>query len=330
MPFRTYTKAETFELVLNENVDTHENWRTTLARLYGVQCTLAPGQPAKSLAKSWALGQVGLLSAELAHQSWSPVTDRTAANWQGDQYLFLKLVKDGTVMIEQAGQLQAFQTGSMVLVDPSRPYRQDFFERVQLIVLRIPKYALIERGFRHHLRTLVAPDPDSPDVVAVGDLILSMAAQGGVTSAHIRRRQGEHLLDLLDIVVDDPAVLARVRSSEATLFRAKRFIAQNLGSTELTAAHIASKVSASETHLNRLFKAEGVSLMRYVWSCRLELAARLLAGDDACRMQIQDVAHRCGFAAPAHFSRAFKERYGMSPKQAVSAELTARFTYRNG
>ncbi len=146
-----------------------------------------------------------------------------------------------------------------------------------------------------------------------------MAHQAGTTSRHVRRRQGEQLLDLMDILVDDPSALTRARSSDATLFRAKRFIAQNLRNVDLTAMLIASEVSASETHLNRLFKTEGVSLMRYVWSCRLELAARLLKGCSKSQIQIQEIAWRCGFSTPAHFSRAFKDRYGMSPRDAILA-----------
>lgn len=54
--------------------------------------------------------------------------------------------------------------------------------------------------------------------------------------------------------------------------------------------------------------------MRYAWSLRLERAAHILASLPAGAIHAQEVAYRCGFASAAHFSRAFKDRYGMPPR----------------
>jgi AraC-like DNA-binding protein len=59
--------------------------------------------------------------------------------------------------------------------------------------------------------------------------------------------------------------------------------------------------------------------MRYVWESRLMLAADMLRRGDKGRVQISDIAYRCGFSTPAHFSRAFKHRYGVSPREALAA-----------
>ncbi|WP_409518806.1 helix-turn-helix domain-containing protein [Paraburkholderia sp. LEh10] len=260
---------------------------------------------------SWNLGQVELLCVELAHQSLSPIAELS------EPYLFVKLIETGSMVLEQNGQVRRFEAGSMVLVDPAKPYRQIFAERAQMIAVRIPKSALKERGFRHDLRGLVVPDIATSDVRAIGDVISGVARQNGSTSTNMRRRQGEQLLDLVDILIEDPSALIRSRSGDATLFRAKRFIAQNLRNADLTATLIASAVNASEAHLNRLFKTEGSSLMRYVWSRRLELAANLLERCVERSIQVSEIAYRCGFSTPAHFSRAFKARYGMTPRDAI-------------
>jgi transcriptional regulator GlxA family with amidase domain len=61
--------------------------------------------------------------------------------------------------------------------------------------------------------------------------------------------------------------------------------------------------------------------MRYAWSLRLEHAARLLA--DAPHRPIGEVALQCGFANAAHFSRAFKDRYEMTPRQYAASRKAA-------
>jgi AraC-like DNA-binding protein len=307
-------QTEPFQVVLSDDDDGKERLHSS-SSTYGVCCEFAPGRSTGSTATSWKFGQLDLLCRELANQSLSPIAESV------EEYLCLKLVKVGSMTIEQGGRVQRFQAGGIVLVDSTTPYRENFVERTQLIALRIPKSTLNERGFRLDLRGLVTPDVAMPDVKAVGDLIVSMAQRAGATSTIMRRRQGEHLLDLIDILVDDPSAMLRARSSDATLFRAKRFIAQNLRNADLTATLIASEVSASEAHLNRLFKTEGLSLMRYVWSCRLELAACLLKGCSRSQGQIQEIAYRCGFSTAAHFSRAFKDRYGISPRDAITANL---------
>lgn len=320
-----YRHTEPFQFVFADGAEGKESWRYTCSHVFGLQCEFAEGSPSGSLVNSWNLGQLDLMDVAIAQQSLSPVPENSPDRPPED-HLFLKLVKAGSMVIEQGGQVRCFHTGGMVVVDSTKAYRQTFVELTQVIAVRIPKRALRERGFRHELRGPVAPNAITPDVNAISDLILSMARQAGATSAQMRHRQGEQLLDLIDIVLDDPEVLIRARSSDATLFRARRFIAQNLRNEHLTATMIASAVSASESHLHRLFRAEGISLMRYVWICRLKLAARLLKGCSESRIPIQQVAQSCGFSTPAHFSRAFKERYGVSPRDAMASDLVVDFS----
>jgi AraC-like DNA-binding protein len=208
----------------------------------------------------------------------------------------------------------------MLLMDTAHPYRQTIGEGAHLVVVCIPRRCLRERGFEASLGETIIPNLMLADVRVVRDMILGFADQNAATTAAVRRRQGSQLLDLFDVVVAGPAAPARTRSKEATLFRTKQYIERHLRNTELSAAIIASAVWASVVHLNRLFRAEGTSLMRYVRNRRLEVAAGLLSKTGCERPQIHEVALRCGFSSHAHFSRVFRERYGMSPSDAIEAK----------
>jgi AraC-like DNA-binding protein len=59
----------------------------------------------------------------------------------------------------------------------------------------------------------------------------------------------------------------------------------------------------------------------WVRTRRLEAAREELARTGAAHRSIAAVAARWGFSNPSHFSRAFRERYGMSPVQWRSAHL---------
>jgi AraC-like DNA-binding protein len=117
----------------------------------------------------------------------------------------------------------------------------------------------------------------------------------------------------MDVLVDDRNGQAFGRASTATVLRAKQVIARRIGDPDLSVVRIAAELKISTSCLTRALKANGLSPMRYAWSLRLEHAKRLLAGSP--QGATQEVAYQCGFASAAHFSRAFKERYGMTPRE---------------
>jgi AraC-like DNA-binding protein len=316
------------KVTLNDDVHEHvcgsglierDRWANAISTRYGMNCMTDPIRSVNSRVRSWFAGEVEILEIDLTCQRCSPVGE-TAACWPGD-HLFLKLVTSGSVLIGQHGEQRAFGPGSMVLMDPARSFTDEFVERTRLIAMRIPKQAMRARGLRHSLSTLVVPDLASPDVLAVRDFLLCVVKQAGVPSPRTRERFGEQVLDLMDVILNGSAHSAHGRSSEATLLRAKRLIARRIGEPQISVAQIAAEMNISANHLNRIFKTDGVSVMRYLWLLRLEHAARLLTGASTQRLQVQQIAYQCGFTSTAHFSRTFRQRYGVSPRDAASAGL---------
>lgn len=264
--------------------------------------------------RMWNLGEIQMLSTRVTRAPVSLQSDPASA------CLHVKLVVSGALVIEQGAARKSFAAGSMLLTDPRRAYTQIFDEPGHVVTLRIADQSLKERGIRYRVGDVHAVAMNSNDVRAVAADLVNIEAQNGATSAHLRRRQGAHLLELIELLIENAHELVRERSGTATLSRAKRHIAQNLHDANLTPARIASAVHVSEPYLNRLFKAEdALSIMRYVWVQRLELAMDILQRDVNGSAHIGDIAYMCGFSTYAHFSRAFKKRYGVSPKEVTAA-----------
>lgn len=74
---------------------------------------------------------------------------------------------------------------------------------------------------------------------------------------------------------------------------------------------IARQSGVTSAHLIRIFKAAlETTPMDYLWTCRVEAASHLLAETG---LSSAEVAYRCGFANPAHFSRRFKQVMQITP-----------------
>ncbi len=127
---------------------------------------------------------------------------------------------------------------------------------------------------------------------------------------------------LLDLVA---GLISHELNAEATLpaetrtrtlvLTIRSFILRNFRDTGLTPQTVAAAHHLSTRHLHRLFQPEGVTVAALIRHRRLEQARRELADPALLDLPVQAIAVRCGFTAPAHFSRAFRGAYGASPSE---------------
>ena len=93
------------------------------------------------------------------------------------------------------------------------------------------------------------------------------------------------------------------------------YILTHLRDPGLRAEQIASALHISVRHLYRLWANRDLALAEWVMAQRLEGAKRALASQPARSPTIRAVARDWGFADSTHFSRRFREAYGMSPDE---------------
>jgi transcriptional regulator GlxA family with amidase domain len=72
-------------------------------------------------------------------------------------------------------------------------------------------------------------------------------------------------------------------------------------------------VGSNEKKITELFRRQfGLTVYEYLVSLRLEEARCKLAGSE---LQIQAIAEQAGYRNASDFSRAFRLRYGLGPRQ---------------
>lgn len=92
----------------------------------------------------------------------------------------------------------------------------------------------------------------------------------------------------------------------------------------LTPAAIAAAHHVSARLLYKAFARVGLSVEQTIVGLRLEAARYELARPVNASLTVGAIARRCGFSNPSHFSRRFRQRYGLTPRQWQQQNVGAR------
>jgi len=119
---------------------------------------------------------------------------------------------------------------------------------------------------------------------------------------------------------EDKIQKIELKSADETLMkRVMDFINENLSNPELGVEMMASSIGISRVHLHRKLKElTNQSARDFIKSIKLKQAADLLTSK---KLSVSEVAYATGFSNLSHFSNSFREFYGMSPKEYVTAHI---------
>ena len=136
--------------------------------------------------------------------------------------------------------------------------------------------------------------------------------ENGVREAYLSGKIGEAMA-LLEIFFDRP----KEPESVTTMKKVKNYIDIRL-SSDICVQNIADEFHMDRTHLSRQFKTVfGMSPQNYIVSTRLHEAARLMREHG---VSPTDAANAVGYADIYLFSKMFKRRLGVSPRQYTKKE----------
>jgi len=99
------------------------------------------------------------------------------------------------------------------------------------------------------------------------------------------------------------------------LHHIRQTIEAMLGNPALDTRLIAKHEGVSVRYVQKLFSASGQTFAKYVHDRRLERCRQDLLDPAQSELTITDICFQWGFNSSAHFSRAFRRRYGISPRQ---------------
>lgn len=113
------------------------------------------------------------------------------------------------------------------------------------------------------------------------------------------------------VEVETPVMV--VSQDEKLLKKLDEVIEKHLDNPELSVDILCKELGLSRTHLNRKMKElTGESPASYIRQIRLQKSARLLKTKS---LTISEIAFTVGFSSPSYFSQAFRDYYGVTPKE---------------
>ena len=128
------------------------------------------------------------------------------------------------------------------------------------------------------------------------------------------------LFTLISMIIKDKERTASPTTS--TVGTAKKIILENFNNENFSVSTIHEALYVSDTYLRRLFKREtGMTMQAFLTNRRLSKAADMLRNND---YTISELCYAVGYGDEAHFIRAFKKKYGVTPKQFRKLALSKR------
>jgi len=235
-----------------------------------------------------------------------------------DLPIALMPVEDGMVL-KSAGSHRIVPVGHLVLLPRSGDWSIVFQRDMRAIVLSVTSEALHGRlsGKPRLGEPRVVPTTGFADVFA--RLLDATARTLDTLSDAEWNSLAQSLVDLLLTLAHQLAASTSDAGSSAAqaalLHRICQTIERRLDDPDLVPARVAQAEGISERYLQKLFETVGDNFTHYVRERRLQRAWADLSNPTEAHRSISEIAYAYGFGDSAHFSRAFRHRFGLPPRE---------------
>jgi AraC-like DNA-binding protein len=233
-----------------------------------------------------------------------------------DFYL-LQFTLEGTCEVRCGTRAAALPAGTLLVVNPSRPYEKRWGADCRQLIVRLDR-AVLERQLEALPEFAFAPlalDRAGASLGRFAELMCRELAGGGAVAVPgVQRAFADALAALMLATVphDRPAV-KRSPAVPATVRRAETFMRAHAGH-DLDLAAIAAAAGASARTLHRAFRRfRDTTPMASLKALRLDAVRAALLDPAQASRSVTALAAAHGLTHPGKFARDYKRRFGVLP-----------------
>jgi AraC-like DNA-binding protein len=215
------------------------------------------------------------------------------------------------------GHETLLQEGDFTLCDSAAPHAYSVDTTAEIVMLRVPATVL-----REYLpspeyfcgRHLPATQGLSSTAAT---LVLDLCARSGSwIGEEFQGRVARHLLELIAtsyaMAFETVSALSSVISGRHA--KVRLHIEQHLRDPSLSPCSIATGLKLSSRYLRMIFASTNETVSAYILRRRLEECARQMSDARWRGHSISEIAFAWGFNSASHFTRSFRDRYGVAPR----------------
>ena len=231
-----------------------------------------------------------------------------------EAYYGLLLVFEGQEDVNCRGCSATLGPGGFLLWDSTSPISFTLHSTIHKVTLFVKQERM--RNALPQVDSLVGKAIDwrrGFGAVAASHLS-ALASQAAYIDRNKAHPMAENTLELIATCLENGPPHFSGPAQADLLVKIKGYIETNLEDSTLGPQGLARRFGISVRYLHLLFKAESLTVSRWILDRRLERCRRDLIRT-GFRKNVTEVAFRWGFNDSAHFSRVFKKRYGISPRE---------------
>ncbi|PKN71710.1 MAG: AraC family transcriptional regulator [Deltaproteobacteria bacterium HGW-Deltaproteobacteria-12] len=230
---------------------------------------------------------------------------------------YVTFPSSGSIVVEQNGQRQVSTLGTAVLFDTTLPYRLRCRDFHQAMYVEMPRSMLIDRCPADKLSKVLALNFADGLGWALSTFCGLIAADSESLAPGIATHVVSEIADLLALYIDSESARKPVDEKLSCKFRLqslKTYIISRLDDPDLTPGIIARENGISLRYLHYLFKVGGTSVSEWIREQRLKRCHQKLTSAKFEGESITAIAFSLGFNSSSHFTRLFKQKFGMTPR----------------
>jgi AraC family transcriptional regulator, positive regulator of tynA and feaB len=248
----------------------------------------------------------------------APRVERTYrdARLDGNDQFFVMYQLAGRAALKHNDERVRLDPGDVALVDAVLPacyWAGDDVQPWHVLSLNLPRATLVSHlGFQPKGGTVGRTGSLASRLLL--DLIRNPDSRADASDPGSRYLQWT-IYDLVGALVAPMSEQVGTRGTDRLFERIRRVTERRMEDPDFGPTELAGAAGISLRYLQKLFTARGLTCSEYIYSVRLDHAARLLRrrASLGTRQPLAEMAYACGFRDYSHFARRFHRRFGCPP-----------------
>lgn len=266
--------------------------------------------------KHVSLGQVDAGSSLLGEMRVTRTSEHISQS--SDDRIKLIVPVSGAIAVTQDGNEAIVSPGEFYLTDPLRPSQERIIQDLEFNFVLLPRNEIVSHVADIENLTATGFPGDMPFGKLAMEYLRSLSNVLDEMHEHSGASAGAVAVDLFRMALWERT--DRIRTNTTTYRRArfeqaKAFIDMHLTDTDLSLSKVAAAMGVSTRYVCELLAEGGMRYRDYVLERRLAGCERDLTNPLLANHSISDICFRWAFNSGAHFSRSFRNVYGMSPRE---------------